>query len=98
MSSNNTNPPVPFPVGPPRFAPPPGFPLPSAPPPPHNNTTPSATAPPTTTTSAAESDDLDDFADIDVIFYGIREDIGDLLSSLQQYAQKRSDEGLCLDL
>ena len=50
----------------------------------NNNAAPAATESPS-------SIDSDLFADIDVIVCGIKEDIGALLSSLQQYARKRDD-------
>lgn len=84
---------------PPRTNYPFGVPPPFGPPPSSTNSNNNNAAP-----AAAESPssiDSDLFADIDVIICGIKEDIGALLSSLQQYARKRGDaasEGLSVAL
>lgn len=76
MSSNDNYPPG----GPPPFGPPPTSTSNSN----NNNTAPAAAESPSSVDSEA-------FADIDVIVCGIKDDIGALLSSLQQYARKRED-------
>ena len=67
--------------GPPPFGPPPTSTSNSN----NNNTAPAAAESPSSVDSEA-------FADIDVIICGIKDDIGALLSSLQQYARKRDDD------
>lgn len=74
----NTN--YPF-DGPPPFGPPPS----------NTNTGNSNSNAAPAATESPFSTDSDLFADIDVIVCGIKEDIGTLLSSLQQYARKRGD-------
>lgn len=66
--------------GPPPFGPPPTSTSNSN----NNNAAPAAESP--------SSVDSEIFADIDVIICGIKDDVGALLSSLQQYARKRSDD------
>jgi hypothetical protein len=79
MSSNTTSP---F-GGPPPFGPPPTNSSNNN----NNNPAPAAESP-----ESPSSVDSQPFGDIDVIITGIKDDVVELLSSLQQFARKRSDD------
>jgi hypothetical protein len=80
MSSNTT---LPF-GGPPPFGAPPTN--------NSSNNNNNNTAAPAATAESPSSVDSEAFTDIDIIIFGIKEDMGALLSSLQQYARKRGDD------